>query len=202
MTTPTFPHWTPTYSPQSAWLGHTSFAAWLIGEIHPKTIVELGTHTGYSFFAFCETAHNLGLDTTLYAIDTWKGDEQAGFYGEHVYDAVKTVRDMRYPNAHLLRGLFDDHVHTFQDATVDLLHIDGRHRLEDVTHDYNTWLPKLAPNGIVLFHDTAVIDGTFGVHILWDQLANEHPSFAFQHGNGLGVLAPKGIPEPLSELLT
>ena len=165
--------------------------------MQPRTLVELGTHTGYSFFAFCEAART--LDTTLYAVDTWKGDEHAGFYSEHVYESVSVTCE-NYPNAHLLRGLFDDHLDGFTDGTVNIIHIDGRHRFEDVEHDYRSWLPKLAPEGVVLFHDVTVEDGTFGVHILWGQLVAEHPTLTFRHGNGLGVLAPKGVSERLTTL--
>lgn len=195
------PHWNPSHSPLSGWLGHAPFASRLIEAIRPQTIVELGTHTGYSFFAFCEAVKKLSLDTALYAIDTWVGDTHAGFYDEHVYEEVKWLRDEEYPDAHLLRGQFDEHVETFPDNSIEIIHIDGRHRYEDVEHDYTTWLPKLAPNGVILFHDVAVTEGTFGVHLLWEQLTKNHPTLTFPHGNGLGVLTPKGVPDSLTELL-
>ena len=183
-------YWYPPKYVQSGWLEHAPFAYWLMGAARPSTVVELGTHNGYSFFTFCEAAVRLGLDSRCYAIDTWQGDDHASFYGEEVFRDVSATAEQDYPaQAVLLRGYFDDYVDTFDDGSIDLLHIDGRHGYDDVKHDFESWLPKVADGGIVLFHDVAVHDRDFGVWKFWDELAAQHPSFAFEHGNGLGVLS-------------
>ncbi len=48
----------------------------------PQRFVELGTHFGTSYFAFCQAAERLDLDCESWAVDTWQDDEHAGFYGE------------------------------------------------------------------------------------------------------------------------
>ena len=68
----------------SAWLEHSPFVFWLIAILQPKRIVELGTHNGFSFLSQCQIAKSLGLDASIYAIDTWEGDEHAGFYSSEV----------------------------------------------------------------------------------------------------------------------
>jgi len=193
--------WTPTHLVESGWIEHAPFAAWLIDVLRPSTIVELGTHNGYSFFTFCEAAQRLEAQARLYGIDTWKGDDHAGFYDETVFTEVNAIRESRYAdNAVFLRGYFDDFVDTFATASIDLIHIDGRHSYEDVRHDYESWLPRLSPHGIVLFHDIAVKDRDFGVWKLWEELASGTASFSFQHGHGLGVLAPGSAPTALNPL--
>jgi predicted O-methyltransferase YrrM len=183
-------YWVPTRVVVSAWLEHAPFASWLMSVVRPSTFVELGTHNGFSFFTFCEAAVRLGLETRSWALDTWEGDDHAGFYTDEVYDDVEAVRRAHYPDsATLLRGYFADSVGSFADHSIDLLHIDGRHGYEDVKDDFESWLPKVSDRGIVLFHDIAERERGFGVWRLWEQLRMQYPSFTFQHGHGLGVLS-------------
>ena len=80
----------------SSWIEHAPFAFWLVSALRPKTLVELGTHHGYSYFSFCQAVDKLGLDTRCFAIDTWRGDEHAGFYGEEVFAAVDDYNRRKY----------------------------------------------------------------------------------------------------------
>src|SRR5580704_14383656 len=183
--------WPPDYTPpHSAWLEHAPFAFWLIETLRPRFLVELGTHSGLSYFAFCQAVQRLQLDTRCYAVDTWKGDEHAGFYGEEVFQKVASHNERRYSTfSTLIRSTFDEAAQYFNDRTIDLLNIDGRHYYDDVKHDFETWLPKLSDLALVLFHDTNVRERGFGVFRYWQELRSTFPHFEFLHGNGLGVLA-------------
>lgn len=183
-------YWMPAHLPVSAWYTHGPFAAWLVDTLRPQTIVELGTHYGYSCFAFAEAARRLGLSTTVNALDTWQGDDHAGHYGEEVYEFVSGVARREYPdNVRLLRGWFSQSRPAFADSSIDLLHIDGRHAYEDVVADYDEWRSGVRDGGVILFHDIAERDNDFGVWRLWEELAESGRSFTFEHGHGLGVLA-------------
>ncbi len=190
---------TAQFSPNSlqspnAWVGHLPFAAWLIKEISPKIFVELGTHTANSYFSFCQSTSEQHLVTKCFAVDTWQGDEHAGMYGDEVFNQVNAHNQAHYQNfSRLLRMTFDDAVGYFSDNSIDLLHIDGLHTYEAVRHDFETWLPKLAPGAIVLFHDTNVRERNFGVWKLWQELQARYPNnLEFLHSNGLGVLQLDG----------
>jgi hypothetical protein len=195
--------WVPDYICQSAWIEHAPFAFWLCEALRPRCYVELGTHYGYSYFAFCQAIDRLGLGTTAYAVDTWKGDEHAGFYDESVFQSVATRNSEKYSAfSSLIRSTFNDALGYFTDGSVDLLHIDGRHLYDDVAHDFTTWRPKLSEDAVVLFHDTNVREREFGVWKFFERVATQHPSFQFFHGSGLGVLIPgDSIPASLAPLL-
>lgn len=189
--------WEPRYCIDSAWLEHAPFAFWLVNTARPASLVELGSHQGFSYFAFCQAVKASGIDCRCHAVDTWQGDDQAGFYGEEVYEAVRGHNDEHYAEfSTLLRMTFDQALAQFQGGSVDLLHIDGFHSYEQVRHDFDTWRPKLSERAVVLLHDTHVRRDGFGVYRLWEELAQEHTHFEFIHGYGLGVL---GVGQDLPE---
>lgn len=182
--------WFPERLCESAWTEHAPFAYWLIATHQPSLVVELGTHWGYSFFAFCQAVQKLGLPARCFAVDTWQGDDQAGRYGEEVFRSVNGYNDAHYSAfASLMRTTFDAAAPSFADRSVDLLHIDGRHTYENVSHDFAVWLPKLSGRGIVMFHDVNERKQDFEVWRLWSELREKYSHFEFEHGHGLGILA-------------
>ena len=180
-----------TVGPGSAWVGHIPFAMAVVQMLRPARVVELGTHGGDSYCAFCEAVRHLGLaeGTRCTAVDTWAGDAHAGSYGEDVLGRLRAVHDPAYGSfSRLLQSTFDQAVGQFDDGSIDLLHIDGMHTYEAVRHDYQTWLPKLSGRGVVLFHDTAERSRDFGVWQFWDEVRAGRPHATFTHCRGLGVL--------------
>jgi glycosyltransferase involved in cell wall biosynthesis len=174
-----------------SWLGHTPFAMWLICKLSPKVFVELGTHSGNSYFAFCEAVARCKLPTRCFAVDTWQGDEHAAFYDDSVYASVSAYNDEHYAAfSHLLRTTFDEALAHFEPHSIDLLHIDGLHTYEAVKHDFESWLGRMSENGVILFHDIAVRSRGFGVFQLWEEIKQRYPGLTaeFSHSNGLGVL--------------
>lgn len=182
------------------WAGHIPFAMYLVGALRPRIFVELGTHYGDSYLAFCQAVQVLSLPTKCHAVDTWRGDDDAGHYGADVLAALRAVHDPNYSSFSTLHQMtFDDALNRFADESIDLLHIDGLHTYEAVRHDFETYMPKLSQRAIVLFHDVAVSD--FGVHRYWQELKSRYKTFDFAHSHGLGVLAfGKEIAEEIAPL--
>lgn len=174
----------------SAWYGHVPFAHWLVRATAPRLVVELGTHHGASYAAFCESVLRSGLPTRCVAVDTWHGDEQAGHDDDAVLRDLRAFHDPRYGAfSRLLRARFDEALRDFEDASIDLLHIDGLHSYEAVRHDVENWLPKLSERAVLLLHGTELREPGLGVHRFWEEISRRYPSFGFGHGRGLGVLA-------------
>ena len=175
-------------SPYS-WIGHLPFAFYLVKHLRPKIIVELGTHSGNSYFGFCQAVKSNNLNTKCYAVDTWKGDNHAGYYDNTVYNNVEKYNSNNYSNfSTLIRTTFTKAKDKFKDGQIDLLHIDGLHTYNAVKKDFTEWKEKLSESAIVLFHDISVKKTDFGVWIFWEEIKNKYTTLEFSHSHGLGVL--------------
>jgi hypothetical protein len=196
-------YWMPDVMTGSAWIEHAPFGFWIVSALRPRTIVELGVHHGFSYFVFCQAAQRLHLGARCFGIDTWVGDQHAGFYGGEVYDEVCS-HNRRYDSfSRLIRSDFSDACGEFADGSIDLLHIDGCHTYDAVRRDFESWLPKLSQRGVVMFHDTAEYGNDFGVHRLWEELRRRYPHFEFRHGHGLGVVGVgDGLPAAICDLFS
>jgi glycosyltransferase involved in cell wall biosynthesis/predicted O-methyltransferase YrrM len=195
--------WQPDYLEHSAWLAHAPFAFWLVSVLRPRILVELGTYRGFSYFAFCQAVHRLGLDAKCHAIDSWLGDEHGGFYGPEVFSQVDSYNASRYASfSTLVRADFSEAARQFDDGSIDLIHFDGRHYYKDIKRDFDNWATKLSDRGVALFHDTQVRERGFGVHRFWAELSAVHPTMEFLHGHGLGVAAiGKQLPPAFAEFI-
>jgi len=184
----------PKHLVESSWLEHAPFAFWLINNLKPKKIVELGSFNGFSLFCFCQALKQAGLvGSQIYAIDTWQGDDHTSYYGDDIFNNVTETASRDYADTcKLVRSTFDNALVEFDDNSIDLLHIDGLHTYEAVKHDFESWLPKLTKNAVILFHDTNVFIKDFGVWKFWSEITQSYKGFNFLHGFGLGILSLNG----------
>ena len=183
----------------SAWLEHVPFGMAIVEMLRPKLVLELGVHLGVSYCSFCQAIDQLGLDAQAYGVDTWEGDEHAGFMDPAVLNDLKQHHDPLYGRfSYLIQSKFSDALQRFGDGTIDLLHVDGFHSYEAVKEDFDSWRVKMSSRGIVLMHDIRARLPGFGVWQLWDEIEARYPTFAFDHQYGLGLIAvgseiPAGI---------
>lgn len=180
----------PKYYAPSAWWQHVPIAHWLVDNIKPEKIVELGSHYGVSFFSFCEAAEKYSPSTYIYAVDTWEGDIHAGYYGKTVYESVAECREKYHKQrSSLLRCSFNEAAGYFTDNSIDILHIDGLHTYDAVREDFTTWKGKLRKGGSILFHDWNVRSKYFGVWKLWDEICADesYQCISIPNGYGLGI---------------
>lgn len=179
----------PMKLPPTAWAGHIPFLMTLIKLMEPRTYVELGTHYGASLIGAATASKSFNVPMKLYGVDSWEGDVHAGVYeGEPIYQQLKDYISQRFQNVELVRAYFDDANPRFASGSIDILHIDGLHTYDAVKHDFVSWLPKMAPDGVILFHDTCVYERGFGVFQLWEELRNQFTTLSFGHSFGLGVV--------------
>ncbi|MEY2529678.1 MAG: hypothetical protein QOJ05_1768 [Verrucomicrobiota bacterium] len=178
-----------------SWCMHLPFAYDLMRELAPKVFVELGVKQGESYFAFCQSAAENKINVRCYGIDSWRGDVQTGNLDPEIEHEVGEY-NWRYSSFSELKVmLFAEAVGEFADGSIDLLHIDGTHTYNEVKTDFESWLPKLSPHGVILFHDVVVRDGGFGVWRVWEEIIGERNSFLFEFGHGLGVWKREPVTE-------
>ena len=163
----------------SAWSGHFDFAQWLVFELQPKTIVELGVDYGFSTLSFA--LPGIGH---VYGIDCFDGSETA--YGRTDTEThVKTkIKELELKNVTLIKSYFDAAAANWY-TPIDILHIDGTHTYEAVKNDFETWHKFVPDNGIILMHDTCVPE--FGVKDFYAEII--WPKANFPQSSGLGVVS-------------
>lgn len=186
----------------SFWHGHVPFAHFLVARIRPRLIVEFGVEHGDSLFAFADALQwNKVAEARVVGCDSWSGDIHVGDQQNWIFERVRQLAGAHQTPIDLRRMTTLECAPTFEDESVDLLHIDASHDYDSVRADYESMLPKLADGGIVLFHDVAAFAPDFGAWRLWGELSRQHPHLCFTHSAGLGVLAPKGAPLGMRDLL-
>ncbi len=171
------------------WIPHIPFAFYLVETMEPDIIVELGTYSGNSYFAFCQAVKDLQLQTRCVAVDAWQGDMHVGNYGKEVYERVNEINVKAFSAfSKLMKMPFDEALPHFPDNSIDLLHIDGTHTYEAVQHDFSGWLPKVRQGGIILLHDTVVRRKGFGVWKFLKEIKTQYTVFEFPFSEGLAVV--------------
>ncbi len=176
------------------WSGHRNFAYDLTAWLKPKNITELGSHYGCSAFTFVQAAKDNKLDSSMYFVDTWQGDDFTKKYDNDVFTVFSRTVEEYYSgqNVNMLRMTFDEAREKFEDGSIDLLHIDGSHHYEDVKRDFETWRSKVKDTGIIMLHDVSsdiVLGDIMGSYRYWQELKKEYSyTLEFDFSWGLGVI--------------
>jgi hypothetical protein len=130
----------------------------LIRQTQPKVIIEVGTWKGASAITMGTICKALGLQTTIYCIDTWLGALEF-WAGEH---STAKERDLMLKNGYpqIYYQFISNVVHAglqdiiipvpntsltgariLKDVKAELIYIDGSHEYEDVKADIAAFKP-------------------------------------------------------------
>ena len=181
-----------------------------LGEISPfvsflkrrvlRTVVEIGTKRGGTFFLWCQIAEP---DAVIVSIDL-PGGRFGGGYKE---EKIPVFRSFSRPgqSLHFLRA--DSHspethaqlLEVLDGRGVDFLMIDGDHTYDGVRRDFELYSPLVKQNGLIAFHDIVHHDRVPDCKVdrFWNEIRTNyrHREFVTPGGDrgwgewgGIGVL--------------
>lgn len=133
--------------------GLRAFIEWAKFKINPKMMVEVGCYQGESTELFIQK-FDLWM---LFCVDPWKEgydeNDQASF------SPMEEVKKRFFERMSLYKNCVAYEASSLQvasdtaDGSMDLVYIDGDHRLEAVKQDIEAWIVKIRPGGIIAGHD-------------------------------------------------
>lgn len=173
----------------SACTGHRAFFEWLVENMRPSTIVELGVDRGYSTFVFAEALaknnqkYSINLVSAVYGIDWFEGDASSG-YRNTLDEVNENIQKHNLQHIKIIKGDFNEIAKAWSRG-IDILFIDGSHDYESVKRDFENWSQFVKPNGIILMHDIDVPN--FCVRKYYEQITG-YMKLEFNHSYGLGIL--------------
>ena len=140
----------------------------LILETQPAICVEIGVFGGSSIYPTALALKYQGSGV-VYAIDPWATTECTKGYEpndpnyqwwsqinlEQIFQGFKHMLNAFHldPHCHILRMTSREALATFEDNSIDILHIDGNHSEESALADIQLYFPKVKAGGYVWFDD-------------------------------------------------
>lgn len=165
---------------ESGWRGYERFAFWLIRQIKPKVVVDLGFDRGISTIAFA--FKNKGQ---VFGIDWFEEKAYASkcFALDAAFRNVSNAIRLQYAkNINLIVGPFQEIAKKW-DRKIDVLHIDWAHSYEVAKQHFEIWKIHLNPKAVILVHD--IMSFPKGTGQFFNELCM--PKHVFSHGAGLGI---------------
>lgn len=165
-----------------------------VRDIDPRTVLEIGSAQGGTWWALSQVAHPEAL---MVSVDMPSDHHLSPEWAETIgmkprFDRVSSKPDVlrhRLVNAvqpgqaavviqgdsknkQIKQAVRD----AFQDRSVDVAFIDGGHDYPTVRSDFYSYGPLVRDGGIVAFHDVASTEHNLGVPKLWKEIIGAVPA--------------------------
>jgi len=146
--------------------------------LEPKVIVEIGTANGATLLAWSRIVSGrvISIDLPGGIHGGGYAEQKSRLFKEFILDRPGIRMDLIREDSQdartkeRVRGLLGS-------EAIDILYIDGDHRLEGVTRDYELWRDLVRPGGAIVFHD--VVPHTrvknCKVDVLWQSIKERYP---------------------------
>jgi predicted O-methyltransferase YrrM len=123
-------------------------------DLNEAEMVEIGCYAGESTSFFAKS----GKFKKVYAVDPWLNGYDNKDYASYQVKMTKIEKifDEKLADYDFVEKIKDYSVEAsskFEDASLDLVYIDGCHSYDAVISDIDSWLPKVKPGGYISGHD-------------------------------------------------
>ncbi|MES2631665.1 MAG: class I SAM-dependent methyltransferase [Pseudomonadota bacterium] len=161
------------YQVESEFRGLIDWAA----SVQPAVVIEIGTANGATLLMWSRVAtqHIISIDLPGGIHGGGYPAKKGKLFREFLSDRERVRldllrRDSQRPETKAeVLGLLGG-------RQADILFIDGDHRLEGVTRDFELWKDIVRPGGFIVFHDVVPHrEATSQVDVLWRQIKAAHP---------------------------
>lgn len=149
---------------------------WAAG-VRPAVVIEIGTANGATLLMWSRIAsqHIISIDLPGGIHGGGYPERKGKLFREFVSDRSQVRLDLLRRDSQLpetkaeVLGLLSG-------QKADILFIDGDHRLEGVTRDFELWRDIVKPGGYIVFHDVVPHrEATSQVDVLWRTIQASHP---------------------------
>ena len=169
---------------------------WLVQDLRPARVLEIGTHSGGTLYCWCRLAD---ANATIVSIDL-PGGQFGGGYTEERAQEMMSLFPTDGQQLHLVRADSHDPSTLEQLKSIldgkqlDLLFIDGDHTYEGVRRDFEMYSPLAAEGGAIVLHDILEhpADTECDVRRLWNEVKDDYRHVEItvppEDWGGIGVL--------------
>lgn len=150
----------------------------IIAKRQPKVILEIGTSSGGTLFAFARVASPKAI---MISVDLPVGEFGEGYYPWRIpyyksfanfQQEIKLIR----ADSHS-KSSFDKVKGILAERHLDLLFIDGDHAFEGVKKDFEMYSRLVKKGGLIAFHDVChhPLETKCEVHLFWQEIKKRYP---------------------------
>jgi hypothetical protein len=182
-------------------LAHLCIAYDLAEALRPRLVVDLGAGSAETFFAVCQSMQDHDVDGVCFAVDRWRDDAAKAEEDEaHSLSVNHHARSFHRGRAYLMKTSADDAARHFAESSIDLMRIEATSAEAPLAELLQSWLPRLAPGGVLLCPGLGHPDGEAS-RAAFEFSGRQHSAALLDLAGGLGIVRKQPAPGASHELL-
>ncbi|QTL02432.1 glycosyltransferase family 2 protein [Aquabacter sp. L1I39] len=173
-------------SPPGHDAGHVSFVMWAVETWKPRRIFNLGSDCENTHCAALQASVALDIPLESFAITSHSAvDDRAVEERQEFWSYLSRHYGTR---SHRLTQLSSQILDSIDDQSLDMIHVSGCENVGATRRILDQIKQNPCRRAVILIHGIFHPSEKDGIQQLWHDLSARHPSFSFEHCEGLGVV--------------